>query len=543
MKGIANQKGANGMGKRFICFLLVMFLSACFAMTGFASPVGEGKRILFVPLDNRPVTDKQTREVAEKLGYEILVPPEELLGSIDRTGNPDGLWAWLAEKGAGADAAVLSTDAMLYGSLVHSRNHDLPRGTVMERVQRFQELHEKFPRLPIYAFGTILRTLLSPNHSGQGMEPEEYQRNAMKIRDFSILRDKADMGLLPPERGKRELEKMKQEISPAVLESWEAHHLLNQSANEALIDLAREDVLTYLYLGADDSAPFSQTHYEGRLLKAYGKDLHKTRFQLTSGADELAMVMLCRAITDDMGDIPFVHTVYNEGKGRETVPAFCMDEIGNDVDGIIVAAGGMQVPSPARAEMVFAVNTSPDGRTMAANAPSNTTRPRNGTKYFVSLVKGLVEQGYPVAVGDISCANGSDNAMMEQLRQEDLQFRLRAYGGWNTATNSMGFLIGTGILAKWMDRQAADELMLTRYLDDWAYQANVRQQLAALLYARPGCNPNKLTPDDRQFATEQGTRMMSEFAAKNLRLPRGLSLKDLRISQPWNRMFECDVFF
>ena len=531
------------MNKHSICFLLVMFLFVCFIGTASAAPVGEGKRILFIPLDNRPVTDKQTKEVAEKLGYEVLVPPDELLGSINRTGDPDGLWAWLNEQGAGADAAVLSTDAMLYGSLVNSRNHTLDKGTVMARVQNFKALHEKFPRLPVYGFGTILRTLLSPVHSGAGMEPEEYQKHAMKIRDFSILRDKVDMGLIPPEQGNRELEKMKKEISPTVLKNWEEHHLTNLNANEALIDLARADVLTYLYIGADDSAPLSQTHYEGRHLKAYGQDLPKTRFQLTSGADELAMVMLCRAIADDMGDIPFVHTVYNEGKGRETIPEFCMDEIGNDVDGIIVAAGGIQIPFPERAEMVFAINTAPSGKTMGANNPSNSASPRSGTKYFVSLVKDLVEKGYPVAVGDISCSNGADNAMMEQLRKEDLQFRIRAYGGWNTATNTMGFLIGTGLLSKWMDAKAADELMLTRYLDDWAYQSNVRQQLAALLYARPGCNPNSLTPEDQQFATEQGTRMIAGFAEKNLRLPQGLSLKNLRISQPWKRMFECDVFF
>ncbi len=528
----------------FLAVFAMMFLLAGFAKTGEASSAGQGKRIVFIPMDNRPITDRQTREVVEKLGYEVVVPPDSLLGTRDQLGDPDGLWNWLRENARGADAAVVSSDAMLYGSLVGSRNHEFDKETVARRVERFREFHESYPRLPVYVFGTILRTLLSQTHSGSGMEPEEYQRNATKIRDYSVVRDKLDMGVLPEKKGKRDLEALKSEINPSVLEAWESHHLLNQSANEALIDLTGQGVLSFFFLGADDSAPFSQTHYEGRHLQAYGKDLGKTRFQLTSGADELAMVMLCRAVNDNLGDIPFVYTAYNEGKGREVIPTYCMEEIGKDVDGIIVAAGGMQVLSPQRAEMVFAINTNPDGKTWEANTPVNTIRPRRGTKTFVSMVRDFVEKGYPVGVGDIAFANGSDNALMEQFRQEGLQFRIRAYSGWNTATNSVGFLIGTGLLSKWMDEQDANELMLARYLDEWAYQANTRQQLAALMSVRhPEYNLGDLHADGMRAASEQGTLLMEEFARKNIRLPRGLALENLRTSYPWRRLFECDVFF
>ena len=32
-------------------------------------------------------------------------------------------------------------------------------------------------------------------------------------------------------------------------------------------------------------------------------------------------------------------------------------------------------------------------------------------------------------------------------------------------------------------------------------------------------------------------------AEKNIRLPEGLSLKKLRITHPWNRLFECKIDF
>lgn len=503
---------------------------------------GKGQRILFVPLDTRPITDADSWDAPARLGYEMVVPPEELLGTESRKGDPDGLWKWLMENALGAKAAVISTDAVIYGSLVASRSHELTGEVINERVQRLKELHERYPRLSLYAYGTVLRTLLSNTHSGPGMEPEEYQRNAVKIYDYSALRDKIDMGE-GSSKDKKNLEKMEKDISPVVMKSWEERHKLNYNANEALIDLTRQGALSFFFLGGDDSARLSQTHYEVRHLGEYGRDLGKTRFQVTSGADELGMVMLCRAVNDNLGDYPFVYVAYNKGKGADTIPSYCFEEIGKDVDSTILAAGGMTVKDPKRADLVLAINTNPNGKTSEANSPENTVKPRSGTKYFVSMVKDFVEKGYPVGVGDIAYANGADNALMEQLRKENLQFRLRAYGGWNTATNTTGFLIGTGLMTKWMPAKDAQELMLKRYLDEWAYQSNIRGRLSNALPGLPGEGNGAKLDGKRAAAAEQGTKWMAEFAEKNIRLPEGLSLKKLRITHPWNRLFECKIDF
>lgn len=532
------------MKKIFMLIALTITLSIIpgLSTADAATPV-PGKKILFVPLDNRPITDKETRQVAEKLGYNVVVPPETLLGTREQPGNPDGLWQWLDENARGAQAAVVSTDAMLYGSLVASRNHELTQETITERVERFRQFHADHPRLPVYGFGTILRTLLTATHSGNGMEPALYQQNALKLRDYSKLRDKADMGLAS-KREKRELAKLEQEIVPAAMEDWTHRHGLNYNANKALIDLTGQGVFSFLFLGGDDSALYSQTHYETRHLREYAQNLAKTKFQITSGADELGMVMMCRAICDDRWDIPFVYTAYNEGKGRQTIPSYCNEEIGTDVDNTIIAAGGMQVPDPSRAEIVLLINTNPDGKTGEANSPANTTKPRKGTKPFMNLVKGFLSQGYPTAVADIAYGNGADNALMHELHKNDLQFKLQAYGGWNTATNTTGFLIGTGMLAKWMDKQARDELMLTRYLEEWGYQANVRQKLGGAVWSHPGYNQQTGNLDGaRDFAAQQGTEWMQEFARQNITLPAGLSLDKLHISHPWNRLFECEIEF
>ena len=118
-------------------------------------------------------------------------------------------------------------------------------------------------------------------------------------------------------------------------------------------------------------------------------------------------------------------------------------------------------------------------------------------------------KGYPGAIADVAYANGSDNALRENLRKKEMLFKLKAYSGWNTPTNSSGFVIGEGMLAKYMKEEAVKDLLLTRYLDDWAYQANVRNIIARQLtwLRQPGRQApggvRAFCPHDAEFCRRQ----------------------------------------
>ncbi len=234
----------------FVVVAAVLLLSLGFMGTGYAADVGVGKRILFVPLDNRPITDRETWEVAAKLGYEMVIPPEELLGSVDRHGDPDGLWEWLRANAPGAKAAVVSTDAMLYGSLVGSRQHNFSAEKIMERAQKFQQLHENFPYLPIYALGTIMRT---PTYTGSSAEPEYYKKYGQMIFNYTALKDKAETEKLSSGE-KKKLANFEKEIPQYALDDWFGRRERNYNANKFFIDLTRAGVFNYFLLGC---APIS----------------------------------------------------------------------------------------------------------------------------------------------------------------------------------------------------------------------------------------------------------------------------------------------
>ena len=135
-----------------------LIISSLFTMSTFTMHNAQAKsknkglpgKILYIPHDNRPISDKQTAEVIEKLGYEVIVPPNELLGNRDNLGNPEKLWEWLmltADKEKNIRAAVISSDSMLYGSLVGSRKHNYDEHTLTVRTEKFKEFrkeHKKF---------------------------------------------------------------------------------------------------------------------------------------------------------------------------------------------------------------------------------------------------------------------------------------------------------------------------------------------------------------------------------------------------------------
>ena len=141
---------------------------------------------------------------------------------------------------------------------------------------------------------------------------------------------------------------------------------------------------------------------------------------------------------------------------------------------------------------------------------------------------------------------------MENLKKRGLLFELKAYSGWNTPTNSSGFVIGEGMLAKYMKDEAVDDLLLTRYLDDWAYQANVRGTIARqLTWLRGdgvyGSLDGKKRADGvygsldgkKQAVSDRSSRLMTRFVEENL--PPFESLKEIEVNFPWNRLFESDI--
>ena len=92
-----------------------------------------------------------------------------------------------------------------------------------------------------------------------------------------------------------------------------------------------------------------------------------------------------------------------------------------------------------------------------------------------------------------------------------------------------------------MKENSVDELLLRRYLDDWAYQANIRQIVAGQLNWLDGDGRYAVLDDKYNFAAENCELLLESFAKRNL--PNFTGNDNIKIRFPWNRMFEAEISF
>ena len=515
------------MKKALHSFLLTAFMLVC------QQAYAAGSTILYVPMDNRPVCLDYTVQSMRAAGWDVQTPPAEFLAGATKPGQPEELFKWLESKARESVAVVASSDALLYGGLVASRTHELPLPTIEQRAERLVQLKKTHGGQKVYVFSTIMR---SPRASSAPVEPAYYAQWGAKIFRLGELEDKLDLKQIK-RREVRELADLRAELPQEILEDMYARRANNIRATELLLHGVESGDFDYLLIGRDDTATFSQAHREARNLDILVSELPRERIRFFAGADQLGLLLLSRASNRLQYELPLVNVTYAAGKAGATVPAYEDDTVAESAKQHIYAAGAFPVKQRKNADVVLAVNTPRNGVTLeASNAANNYTLTPEVTNFTKKLAR-LVDNGHRVAVADVKYGNGADNALVKSLFEHRLAYKLAAYGGWNTAGNSLGFALAQGLLSERYTEAEKNNLLNVRYLDDWAYQANVRLQTYQQLIW-PSYWPNSGLNAEQQAKAED---FISQAMVKTAEPYLGAAVKEYKFTLPWARMFEVEV--
>lgn len=512
----------GGIPLRFYKKICVLAMAAClsaFGSTAFAST------ILLVPQDDRPVSLDYTVNTAERAGYTVLTPPRAYLSGKNFRGSPDLIWRWVEQNMVRADAAVLSTDTLIYGGLVDSRKHNEPLTTLMARENRIRALHAQYPKIPIYGFGTIMRT---PYASSGGVEPYYYSKYGNDLYRLSGLQDKMDAGKITPDETAGLLS-LKLSIPSEYLQDWFKRRTKNNTINRMLIKDTKSGVFAYYSEGHDDNSKNSQSTLESRYLAADAKGLPESRYGSFPGADQLALLLIARYHDDSHHLKPAFSVIYPLGRAENTVPSYENQPIGKTISEHIAAVGGVMAGKNVP-DIVLAVNT-PIASTGESGQFSNFGMMKQSTTDFMNEVKNVIGRGIPVSMVDVYFANGSDNTLMNLMVKDDLLYKVAAYNGWNTASNTIGYAIAQAILAPSMSAEDHKNMLTEQYIDNWAYQANVRKNIARMTELET--NGTTPTPAIKQEMIAE----VQEFAKKKM----GLNPATVSADFPWNRLFEINA--
>lgn len=496
------------------------------------SAVSTAKTILYVPQDDRPVDLAYTTETARAAGYTVLTPPAAYLSGASFTGNAEALASWVEAHAGQADAMVLSMDSLLYGGLADSRKHGEAMPVLQRRLQRVERWHRQYAQVPIYAFSTVMR---SPWAGGRGVEPAYYLTYGRSIYSLAALQYKWHTGTLSA-ADKQAMFQLMGQIPLEYLQDWYSRRQKNMVLNERLIEDARNHVFTYFCLGHDDNSQHTQSSLEVAYLEKIAAAAGVTDFASFPGADQLGLLLIARAHNDFQQRHPTVQVLYPLGTGGETVPRYDGQAVEDTVAAHIQAIGGREVTT-GRPDLLLAVYTPLLRGDGEAATVDNVPIMSASARAFLQQIRRATRQHIPVSIVDLTFSNGSDNTLLYGLYTQHMLYTPTAYNGWNTAGNAIGYGIGQGILAASMTAADRKNMLAVQYLDNWAYQANVRDyvqrmQLKMQRHVWEPCYAEKMT-ELQSLAKEQVQRYA--------RLYLGLDPHTVEVTLPWRRLFEVAV--
>jgi hypothetical protein len=540
-------------------------------------------RVAVLPMDDRPVNYDYPRYLARAGGLEILLPPREWLGNPWRASRHADLVDWLVQTAARADGLIVAIDTLAYGGLIPSRTSAESTASVLTRLEVLRRLKTVRPGQPILASSVVLR--ISRANSSEE-EKAYWGTYGSRMFRLSYLEHKEELG----EASAIELlerDSLRTQIPDEVYQNYRQGRARNHAVNRAMLDWLAEGVLDYLLLPQDDTADYGWNIAEARSLQALIRARGLTDRAITyPGADEIGCLLLARFACRQAGFTPRIWPRYSGVTGPAVVTAYEDRPIHELLKAHLAPLGGVVADSPQEADLTLFVNAPAHRQgngdsqwliwrglpAVRARLPAqyqawfdeftategfHATRremesPHRSPEEFVRAILGALSAGRLAAVADVAFVNAADLILGDLLRPHPPVTALAAYGGWNTAGNTLGTVLAQAVIRAVAlrapisrDQQAAHlEFLFLRFLDDDLYQARERTRCLVEDLPDLGIAPTmERLPDDRAAAVESAVRDHLSRAAAGLRdvfISSGL-VRDVRVSHihlPWQRLFE-----
>lgn len=513
----------------FLFFPPVLGIAPPHALPEKASSTNETTpRVLLIPLDSRPPCTDFVVDLAQIAGIQVILPPIELLDHYRRPANPEKLAAWATAvlKEKRPDAVILSTDMLVHGSLLASRQRIGKNAHEQQLLTWLAQWHQEYPDIPLYAFSIIPRLLLADN--------SPYQIYQYHLKKYSIWADEVSWFDNPNDV--QPLLTMEKRLPEELKTEYAALYEQNLAFNRSLIDLAAAGTLQTLILGQDDGFPFGLPNQEKEQLAQYATQKKAHSVKITRGTDEVALSLLGQIISRQRPQAVTAEIRYS----RPDVPSMLMPYMPHSIASNAkekLALSGVIPSNEGAADFILYIHAGRKG-----DSPWQQLAPARE-------VAALLQEGKAVALVDLSEDFSSLNTIYPWLVLLDVPVnQLTAYAGWNTTSNSLGTIV-THVLAALQGHASTAEkasFLGERFLDDWYYQKTIQSRLNRWLLAKHQ-DPYSLKQNyaetnfrlQRQLQSSVTHLIRYDFPASNHTLP--LHKYEGTAKTPWERTFEASI--
>lgn len=465
------------------------------------------KKIAFLPIDNRPVCYDLAKMIGDiSNDFELVLPDKKVLGDLKKSADKNALKNWVANI-ENVDYLILSLDTLTYGGLINSRRCSETFEEIKIELENLKKIL-KNKNAKILAFSSIMR--ISNNNINEE-EKEYWNRWGKRIFDWSFNYHKSI--------ATNDSEPLKKQscicrtIPSEIIEDYKNTRKRNFEINKIYLEWLDDGILNYLVFAKDDCAEFGLNVIEAKELSKLIQEKNLSA-QIKTGADEIPLSLLARVFSENKNIK--IYPKFTQPNFIEKISKYEDISVKNSVISQIELAGAKPVKTEDEADFVLFVN--------------------NFKNEQGELVMNIFEENFkneftlpdkPFAVADILNANGADNYFVENLLKKDLS-KMIGYAGWNTTGNTLGSLLCmsvTCLTSTNKNETAFKKLLFLRFLDDWAYQANVRAELK---------KTNNVP--DKNLLKEK----MSSFE-KILNKKFKTNFQNIKYYFPWKRFFEVGI--
>lgn len=494
-------------------------------------------RISLVPLDERPVNVDLPRQVAAIAGVAIATPLEEILPAMRIPAALDELHEWMRNQARNPAAThlIACVDTVVHGGIIPARISDDPTIDVLGRLGIFAELKALRPALTVSAASLVMRA----SDSYSAVEEPAYWATAGRElhRLGGDLHRALEREVIDGDRGTGE--SVDTPVDAALVRDFELRRLRNHLVNLETLALHERGDLDTLAITADDTAPHSAGSAEQVWLRHWRRALPGGRtVMMYPGADEVGAVLVARALVTGGpgGAAPVFSVACGEPDGLDRVPNFenlpLIHSVRRQVD-----AAGCTVGADGGPHDIVLVVHAPDphrGDCFGSHPYSDPA----AVERTVELIRAALEDDRPVALADVRFSNGGDPLLVERLTEEGLLLALSSYGGWNTAGNTIGGVVAQAA-ARWvgawtgsLDPAEAERALLTRILDDCAYQSVIRPALHDDVFS------GAIGPVDEETQRVARERIVAGLQEYLVRIAPSSRWRVAAVDLPWARSFE-----
>ncbi|GIP20106.1 DUF4127 family protein [Paenibacillus sp. J22TS3] len=453
------------------------------------------KKILYVPIDDRPVNLDDVIRQGQAAGLKLITPctedienrldsvalasGDQLLGTSTPTfGNSSHIRKFILNNASSADGFILSTDMLAYGGLIGSRRLRTSGGgtypeydsSVTHLLDVIRKIKQAYPNKPVFVFDTIMRLATTTYVEGLTSDASVESRNFMGLprksyTEFDDILNNYNESDSGTQYGETTYFDKIQYYNTRQHKFKTNYYVLDQ--------LARQGYIDFLAVGVDDAKTQGVQINEIRFIENYinshlgGRGgQNPDRAIILPDADGLGHSLVARMANHlYLGGRKPKYSVQYYGPEGSTIinPYEYMNVHDNIVRHVDIIGGQFVTDSP---DVEIIAITSSDEVPQAVSRIETNGSERRGT-----VVVDFVGQG-PASPAVTEAMLGSPSTGL-----------LLGYSGWNTAGNKIGIALGMGqsryafLVSKAKPSVIEDavdahgSLLFKRFLKDYYYKA------------------------------------------------------------------------